>query len=88
MSPAGLGRTFTDRVYEGRNKFGRVRLSVCLHSRLFKRLTVYLNFCMCMGHDHNSSGIENQGRRSRVKVTQDSRSNEVGPFDLHPCLVV
>ena len=47
--------------------------SVCPSVRLFplyllNRLTFDLEFCVCVDHDHVSTGIESQGHWSRSKV--------------------
>ena len=48
----------TDRVSGEGNAIGRVRPSVCFHSRLT------LIFCTFVNHDDSSPGIESQGHRS------------------------
>jgi len=69
--------TFTDRVSTGGNAIACVRLSVCpsvrFHRYFWTASSMTLTFCMCMGHDHNSPGIEGQGQRSTPNST------EIGP---------
>jgi len=36
---------------------------------LLNQLTLDLDFCICVGHDHSSPGIESQGHRSRSKIS-------------------
>ena len=51
----------TDRVSTGGNAIASIRLSACFHSIFVTDWPFTLNFCMSVGHDHSSQGIEGQG---------------------------
>ena len=59
---------FTDCMSEGGNAIASIRWSFCLFPlSLRNRLTVDLELCLRVGHDHSSQGIDGQGHRSRSR---------------------
>ena len=55
--PCLIPPIFTDRVSEKANAIGRVCPSVCFHSIFWTNWPLILIFCVCMGHDHSSPGL-------------------------------
>jgi len=55
-----------------------------LHPSLRLPSNDYKTFCMCMGHNHNSSGVEGQGHRSKFQMQSASNKRchiSTAPFD-------
>ena len=68
----------TDRVSGEGNAIGRVRPSVCFHSRLT------LIFCTFVNHDDSSPGIESQGHRSMWSVRVSLRLAKMATRSVRP----
>ena len=68
----------TDRVSGEGNAIGRVRPSVCFHSRLT------LIFCTFVNHDDSSPGIESQGHRSMWTVRVSLRLAKMATRSVRP----
>jgi len=68
---------FIDRVSTGGNAIVSVRRRSVFTLPLEPIDLLTLTFCMCMGHDHSSRTVEDQGQRSRLGSQFEMRS--VGP---------